>query len=417
MSVRAMSCKAGMIAVVIVILLVGCKGSQPAAVSGSGSETSPVPAADRANGVPSSSGGTRVAYIHDPSLEMNAIAVTIPASWQFDSVFLQGGTCVPTPFGVFRATRPDGMSMVERMPSLAWAWGQGPMIGYIPKTDCLPMKGPMSAQDFLKFMAQTMNVHYDSDLQVPPAEEAKAQKQLSDAHDSYAAKFAAAHLQQPKQTRELARAAVSFTKGTTAMKGLLDVTVDCTETQYAGQSGLSNGSPGHPPQIVAGHASTVDKCVASVTYYAAPANQLAALMQQWEAPGMGTKPMDDWVQAWIARSNLESQRAIADMNDRMRRQREANAAQFAHSMAVQQQMHDQFMQTMQEGHEHFMVQQQANQNARAASASDWVDFALDRQTVMNTNTGLVYKISNQYTINSPEEVQMHGNGTAWNSPQ
>jgi ABC-type proline/glycine betaine transport system ATPase subunit len=140
-------------------------------------------------------------------------------------------------------------------------------------------------------------------------------------------------------------------------------------------------------------------------------------MQQWEAPGMGTKPMDDWVQAWIARSNLESQRAIADMNDRMRRQREANAAQFAHSMAVQQQMHDQFMQTMQEGHEHFMVQQQANQNARAASASDWVDFALDRQTVMNTNTGLVYKISNQYTINSPEEVQMHGNGTAWNSPQ
>jgi len=64
-------------------------------------------------------------------------------------------------------------------------------------------------------------------------------------------------------------------------------------------------------------------------------------------------------------------------------------------------MHDQFMQTMQEGHEHFMAGQAANMQARETSTSDWVDFALDRQTVLNTNTGQVNKISNQYTPTGP----------------
>ena len=154
-----MVCKFGVSAVLIGLALMGCKGSQPAAASSSGSGANMSGAAgDGANSVAGSSGGTRIEYINDPSLSMNAIAVTIPANWQFQSVFLQGGTCASTPFGVFRSTRPDGMSMVERMPNLAWAWGQGPMIGYMPKNDCLPMKGPMSAQDFLKYLAGTMKM-------------------------------------------------------------------------------------------------------------------------------------------------------------------------------------------------------------------------------------------------------------------
>jgi hypothetical protein len=164
---------------------------------------------------------------------------------------------------------------------------------------------------------------------------------------------------------------------------------------------------------VTGQASIVDKCIASVTYYAAPANQIAGLMQQWDAPGMGTKPVDAWVQAWIAQSNEQSADRIRRMNSMAADRRAMLAQQFQHSMAVQQQQHDQFMQTMHEGFEHFQAGMQANQDARAAAASDWVDFALDRQTVLNTNTGQIYKISNQYTPNYPEEQQMHGNGTPW----
>ena len=415
MGSRWMVCKCGVGAVLMALVLIGCKGSQPAAASSStgGADTSSAAAGDGASSAPSQSGGTRVEYINDPSLGMNAIAVTIPANWQFQSVFLQGGTCASTPFGVFRATRPDGMSMVERMPNLAWAWGQGPMIGYMPKTDCLPMRGPLSAQDFLKYMAMTMKVRYDGDAPVPAAEQEKADKVLSDAQATYGPKYAASHLQMPKQTQQLARAWVSNMKGTTPMKGLLDVNVMCLETQYAGQPGLTQGSPGHPPQMMTGTPSVVDKCTASVQYYTAPSGQIEAVVRQWDAPGMGTKPIDAWVQAWIQRNNEQSQRAIAEMNERSRQQMEINHEQFEHSMAVQQQVHEQFMQGMQQNFDHYQQGVAANMAARDASTSDWVDFALDRQTVLNTNTGQVYKISNQYSVESPEE-KLHGNGTPWN---
>jgi hypothetical protein len=302
--------------------------------------------------------------------------------------------------------------MAERMPSLAWQWGTGPMLGYSKKDDCLPMKGPMSAQDFLEYLSGTMSVHYDGAVAVPEAENAKAQKDLSDSQAKYAPKYAAIHAQPPKQQVELARAMVSYKIGTTAMKGMLDVTVSCTETLYAGMPGLSAWSPGHPPQMVTGPGSTVDKCVATTNYITAPENQLDALAARWDASGMGTKPEDAWLQAWIDRSNRQSQEMISQMNQAAAAQRQASAQQFAHSMAVQQQMHDQFMQTMNEGHERFMAQQQANMNARETATSDWVDYALDRQTVMNTNTGVVTKIPNQVTVEQPL-VNVHGNGAPW----
>jgi hypothetical protein len=302
--------------------------------------------------------------------------------------------------------------MAERMPSLAWQWGQGPMIGYMKKNDCLPMTGPMSAQDYLKYLAGTMKVHFDGAAEVPAGEEAKAQQELRDGQARYAPKFAAIHAQQPRTDRQLARAMVSYTIGSTPMKGMLDVIVDCTEAQYAGQQGLSAWSPGHPAQIVTGPASTVDKCVATTSYITAPEAKLAALVTRWDSSGMGTKPEQAWVEAWINRSNQQSQAMIGQMNAAAAAQRQASAQQFAHSMAVQQQMHDQFMQTMQEGHDKFMAQQQAGMYARETATSDWVDFALDRQTVMDTNTGLVAKIPNQVTVGQPL-VQVHGNGAPW----
>jgi len=399
----------GVAAVLLAIALAGCKGSQPASAS-TGAGDMNASAAEGGNGAASSPSGTKVEYINDPSLNMNAISVTMPAKWQFQSIFLQGGNCVPTPFGVFRATSPDGMAMVERMPSLAWAWGQGPMIGYMPKNDCLPMKGPMSPQDFLKYMAMTMKVHYDGDAQVPAAEQARLDKSIEDAHAMMAPKYAAAHLTPPRQTQELARAWVSYARNGTAMKGLLDVNVNCLESQFAGQPGLSQWSPGHPSQMVTGPPSTVDKCTASVTYYTSPAVQIGTVAQQWDAPGMGTRPVDAWVHAWMNRSDQQTAVAIDTINRVGAMQRQQMAQQFQHSMAVQQQMHDQFMQGMQQNFDHYQQGVAANWAARDASTSDWVDFALDRQTVRDTNTGAIYKVTNQVTVEQPLE-QMHGNGT------
>jgi hypothetical protein len=407
-------CRMGFGIALCAIALMGCKAGPPAgvAVVSDNSETGSTVAGDGPSGSSTAPGGTQVKYINDPSLELNAVAVTMPAGWKFQSVFMQGGTCVPTPFGVYRTASPDGWSMVERMPSLAWMWGQGPMVGYSQKNDCLPMRGPMSAQDFLHYLSGTMGVHYDGPAPVPAAEANKAQQQLQDSQQKYAAKFAAIGAQQPRQTRELARAMVSYKIGDTAMKGMLDVTVDCTETLFAGQPGLSAYSPGHPPQMVTGASSTVDKCVASTNYYTAPENKLAALVERWDSTGLGTKPEDAWFQAWVNRSNEQTRVAIGEMNAAAQRQRQASAQQFAQSMAMQQHMHDQFMQTMQEGHDQFMAQQQASMNARSTAASDWVDFALDRQTVINPNTGAAVKITNQVTVEQPL-IKAHGDGTPW----
>jgi hypothetical protein len=199
----------------IALCVLGCKSVQPTTASANADHDAVIGSSSAGNAA-----NSQIGYITDPSMDnMRAISVTFPAKWNFQSIFLQGGTCAPTPFGVFRATSPDGQSMVERMPALAWQWGKGPMIGYMAKTDCLPVQNPMSAEEFLRYMADTMSVQYVGPAPVPAAEEAKAQKDMSDSQAAYAPKYAALHLQQPRQQRQLARATVNFKKGDIAMKG------------------------------------------------------------------------------------------------------------------------------------------------------------------------------------------------------
>jgi hypothetical protein len=165
-----------------------------------------------------SSSAMRLEAIQDPSLNMNAFEVTVPAKWHFQSVLEQGGNCVPTPFAVFRATSPDGLSFMERMPTMGWAWGTG-FQATVKHEDCLPLKGPLSAQEYLKYLAKTMKVEYVADEPVPAEENAKSQQALADAEAIYAPKYAALHLQQPKNTRQVARATVRYQNGSFPMKG------------------------------------------------------------------------------------------------------------------------------------------------------------------------------------------------------
>jgi hypothetical protein len=65
-------------------------------------------------------------------------------------------------------------------------------------------------------------------------------------------------------------------------------------------------------------------------------------------------------------------------------------------MAVQQQMHQEFLATMQRGTDMSMARTQAGMNARSTATSDWVDYSLDRQTVTDPNTGQISKVSSSY---------------------
>jgi hypothetical protein len=65
---------------------------------------------------------------------------------------------------------------------------------------------------------------------------------------------------------------------------------------------------------------------------------------------------------------------------------------------------------MQRGTDISMARAADSMNARSAAASDMVDYSLDRQTVMDTNTGVIYKVTNQLTPGG-SLVKVHGNGT------
>jgi hypothetical protein len=119
---------------------------------------------------------------------------------------------------------------------------------------------------------------------------------------------------------------------------------------------------------------------------------------------MGPKGEEAWQQAWIQRNAAQTQAMMSAMNRDANARMQASAQQFQHDQAVRQQMHEQFLATMQRGTDLSMARTQANANARSTAASDWVDYALDRQTVRDPGTGQVSKVSSTYSYTWVDET-------------
>jgi hypothetical protein len=242
-----------------------------------------------------------------------------------------------------------------------------------------------------------LQVEYVAADPVPEQEQARAQQEVRNAAAAVAGQYARMNVQPPRNTRELARGIVRFKNGTFDMKGVLRVMVDCTESTYPGMKSLSGyGGPGHPPRMITGPSSTMNRCMAALNYFTAPEDQFAGLVEQWNAPGMMGHPNEAWQNAWTSRSIARTQQMTAQMNQAAAAQRQAQQQQFNHQQAVRQQMHEQFLATMRAGTDRSMARTQAGMNARSRAASDWVDYALDQQTVRNPGSGQINKVSSSY---------------------
>ncbi len=333
---------------------------------------------------------TRQEAVRDPSLDNRIVATfNVPAKWHFQSVLMQGGPCVAVPFIVFRATSPDGLSFVEQIPTYGWTWGTGPAAS-VKHDGCLPLKQAISAQEFLKYISATLNVEYLGDEEVPSEVNAKAQKDVTDSRATYAPKYAAMHIQQPDQTRELARATVRYKNGSFTMRGRLQATLDCTQTHVAGMKSVLRGMADQPGWMT-------NNCLASIRYMAAPQNQFPAISHLIDAAGMDAKPNQEWIQAWIDRNNRQTQQMVNQIRENGEAQRRATAQQFAHDQAVRQEMHEQFMATMQHGTDMSMRRAAEVANSNHRFAQDVVDYALDRQKVRDPSTGQISKVSSSYS--------------------
>ena len=335
-----------------------------------------------------SAGAVRTEHITDPTLgDVVAFDIRVPAKWHFQGTLGQGGQCVGVPFQVFRLTSPDGLSFVERMPTLGWSWSSGP--GVPSNKDCLPLKESVSAQRFLKYLASILKVDYVADEAVPAAENANAQKMIADSAAAYAPKYAASGLEPPHSSRELARAVVRYKNGSFAMKGLLQTTVDCMESTQPGMKSVLRGVSDRPPIKNA-------RCTAGVRYTVAPEDQFAGVVAMLAADKIGASPNSAWEQAWIQRNQRQGAQMIQQIAAQGAAQRAASAAQFNHDQAVRQHMHEQFLATMQRGTDMSMARAAESTNANHVAAQDWVDYSLDQQTVRDPHTGQVSKVSSGY---------------------
>ena len=404
-----MTSKAKIATLTLAFALFGCKGTVQTSAASAGDSTGSGSSGESAT----SGGGTRTENIVDPTMDnKTAFYITIPANWKFQGILMQGGVdaCDSGFSGVFRATSEDGQSFGEALPQLVWAYGDGPR----PKAGCLPLDKPMSARDFLKYLSITMRVGYIGDAPIPDGL-AKAVKQWKDSFAQPPNPFYAAHnLRPPHGTADGAAATVRYNRNGVSMEGRLDVLLYCTEAPPPGFQSTLAGMPSKPGTISG-------KCTASASYVTAPENQFAAVLRRWDDPAIGGKQNKEWGDAWMKRyaaqraaSEQQFEHNVNQLNktylDTSNRNFQAQQEGYRRQAAVQQQMHSEFMDTMQRGTDISRANAQASTNARTTAASDWVDYALDQKTVMNTNNGQLYKMSNQSTPMGPE-VQVHGNGT------
>jgi hypothetical protein len=313
------------------------------------------------------------------------------------------------PFEVFEATSPDGKGHYEKMPVLAWKFGSGPMMKFLPRSDCLQIDHQVPAQEFLHYVANSLKMVYDGDAPVPPAIEAKYREKLRANQAKFAPQYAAAGIPMPVTNRQLARANVKFLANNVLTRGQLEVIEDCTEQHFPAQPVYTGGPvtrPGGGMQMVA---SVITQCTAQTTMVSGPANEFDALVKLWDSPRFDEKPEDAWVAAWTARYQEMARQVGVTLMQMIQAQGEASRRNFEHSMAAMQQQHEEFMQGMRDQYQGFQYQQDLQRTARDNAASDWVDFALDRQTMMDTRTGVIYKAPLDVTAVDPM-VQVHGNG-------
>jgi len=315
--------------------------------------------------------------IHDPVLNMDAYTVSYPAKWHFQGTLVQGSGCLPVPFQVFKVSSPDGLTVVERMPRMDWAWGNGPASQQ--QEGCLPLKQAMSAQDFLKYVSAILKVEYVSDEPIDPAIAASFKKNFDESNAMWAKKYIAAGMTPPTNTGELASANVRYKNGSFVILGRLETNVSC----------LNNHMKDFRGQPIETHV-----CNGGIRYTHAPEAQFKSAMSA--ASGIQAAPVQEWLTAYAAAKDRQTQQNIAQIQ-RQGAQAMADSKarndQFQQDQATRQRMHQDFLSTMQRGTDMSMHQAAQVANSNHTMAADWTDYALDRQTVRDPNTGQISKVS------------------------
>lgn len=361
----------------IAILVAGCSSAPKTA--------SAAPATPSAANVSSAPLSTKLttATVNDPSLgNMQAETLTIPSGWKMQGIIMTSA-CTTLPWPVFRAYSSDGLTQMRYEPVVAWQWH--PNLRGVNDNGCLPLTQPLTAAQFLQYYTGTITggVHVVGTMNVA-AQYQQWANQFASVMNQGNSRMAPAL--QANHTADVAALRIETVNGSFVVEEQLRVAVECTINSNPGP--MNGGT-----------------CWARVDVLTAPQGKLAALAQFVDNNNLPhATPIPQWTQAVFQRQAQQSAQEMA-----------ALTAQEKQESAMLYQQYQQFRNTMNQNHAAFMQQQEsqfqsamntanASMNAQSTAASDWVDYALDEQTV--AGPGGTAKVSSAYS-------QTWTDGTQW----
>lgn len=377
---------------VITILFAGCKPSQSATSPGEGSlGTQPVAAqpggkpgaAQYVSGSPLS-GQLTTAQITDPSLNnIVSATLTIPAGWRLQGITMISA-CTFSPWPVFRAYSPDALMQMRIEPVIGWQWHpniRGPL-----NSGCANISGLLSAASFLQYYLGSVQggVHVVGPMAVTPAYSQWAQG-LAAQKNQLVSRAPAA--MQTQNTADTAALRVQVVNGSFVVEERLRTVVECSVNNAPGA--LNGGT-----------------CWARVDVLTAPLGELDALVQLVDGNNLprGVNSAQ-WTQAALQRQQRQGQQAMKALTAQEQQESEMIYQQFQQIMQRSAAEHQAFMQQQESQFESAMNNANAAMNAQSTAASDWVDYALNQETVMNPD-GSTMKVPSNYS-------QIWTNGNQW----
>lgn len=323
------------------------------------------------------------ATITDPTLNnMPAATVTIPSGWKMQGMMLVS-PCTVIPTATFRAYSPDGLMQMRVEPALGWSWWPGRSTG--TQQGCLPLNKQITAAEFLNYYVTTLagGVHMIGPMTLPEDQRRAVAERAAKLNEIAARQPAMAGI---TNIGDLAAVRIQTINGSFVIEERLRASVSCE---------LKN-SPNFPQP---------SDCFAVVDVMTAPQGQLDAMIRSMDGNQLPrANSSNEWFQAKLQQQNQQwsefgaKLRSLYQAESRMLAEQ---AEQFSQRMA---QDHAAYMQQQESEFQSHMANANAQMNARGTAASDWVDYALDQQTV--AVGGGTAKVSSNYS-------QTWTNGSQW----
>jgi hypothetical protein len=377
------------------VLTAGCKSSQDEPPLQGGSTTSGAqPGGAQPSGKPGAAtyvtasalpNQFTTATITDPSLNnMPSATLTIPVGWKLQGITMISA-CTFSPWPVFRAYSPDALMQMRIEPVVGWQWH--PALKGTFNSGCANISGQISAADFLQYYLGTMQggMHVVGTMPISAAYQQGAQ--------GYAANLTQIAARTPaamrnNYTADTAALRIQVVNGSFLVEERLRTEVEC-----------SIGNNASPSQVGG-------TCWARVDVLTAPLGELDALVQLVDSNSLphGVNSAQ-WTQAALQRQQRQARQAMIALTAQEQRESQMIYQQFQQIMQRSAAEHQAFMQQQESQFESAMNSANASMNAQSTAASDWVDYSLNQETIMNSD-GSTSKVSAGYS-------QTWTNGTQW----